>query len=169
MNKLSGLIVILLTFFSSICFASSVTYETSTGAIFTQVDSPIFGTSWMDPDGTVWSPVIGRFLNQPQAISNDEITDSQAVNACQKLGARLPTLDDFRRLAAYFDRTSDGVLITDKGRVDLFVLFPEVERGSFWASTIELGVIYYMFTKYGSIMCARVRCQTARAQVKCVH
>ncbi len=81
--------------FCQVSFADQVTYTTTTGAVFNQVDNPNFGKVWRSPDGLAWSSNIGQFSNQPQTpIANGEITDSPAANACRQIGGRLPTLQE---------------------------------------------------------------------------
>ncbi len=166
-------IIIFVSFAFLFCqasFADQVTYTTTTGAVFNQVDNPAFGKVWRSPDGLVWSSNIGKFSNKPQTpITNGEIKDSPAANACRQIGGRLPTVQEYLTLTSYFDMKPGGVLISDLGRIDLFAVFPDVRSHNFWSSTINGGGgIFYVFYDNGVINCWSKKCVNANRSVRCV-
>ena len=163
----------LLIFFlliTNICLAD-VTYTTSVGATFTQVQSESFGVAWKDPSGMIWSRDFGLFSNKPQSsILTGEINDSDAAKVCLDKGGKLPSLKDLIRLGSYFEWSSPHGVITEIGHKDLFMLFPSVQHNAFWSSTINGdGTIFYLFYKNGAINCWMKECSEAKSAVHCVE
>lgn len=63
----------------------------STGAIFERDRSnPKFGEAYRDPSGLIWSQIISSSMELPNA-----------VDACKKIDARLPTIQELKNLRIY--------------------------------------------------------------------
>ncbi len=99
----------------------------STGEVFVRDTShPKLGEAYRDSQGLIWGSVVSTSMNQ-----ND------AYKACKKIGARLPTLEEFKRLRNY---------LTDYGRVafnktvDGKEVLPGFSNDYFWSSSTEFGV-----------------------------
>jgi hypothetical protein len=109
-------------------FAADADYVTTRGFRFIRQDSPVFGTAWQAPDGTVWA---SRQL--PDSYSNDAdpaethfAYHSFAMAACEKVGGQLPSLADYSRLIEYFYPPGLGFTsMTDADYRDLQTMFPD--------------------------------------------
>jgi len=120
---------------------ADTTYKTSTGAIFTQVNLPS-GPAWKDPSGRTWSMSQGKFANNAIKTDTDKfVVDSPAVEACAKIGEKLPTLDDYQTLSSYFDWEGP------QGKKDLFALFPDMKGHEFWTSSLAYKIKDVFFFK----------------------
>lgn len=67
--------------------------KTTTGAIYTEINSRPLGHAWQDPRGTLWGDMI---------YDGDHpllLTEDNARAYCVSRGARLPTTDEFSALA----------------------------------------------------------------------
>jgi hypothetical protein len=109
---------------------SEETYTTCAGpswGVFTKIVHPRLGSVWKDPRGVIWSTYQGQFPMAP----NGENTPT-AIDVCNKLGATLPTIEDYRHLAWYFHPDSD----IHQCNVDFKYLFPG-PSGYYWASDSE--------------------------------
>jgi hypothetical protein len=99
----------------------------STGEVFVRdTTHPKLGEAYRDSKGLIWGSVISTSMNQ-----------YDAKKACEKIGARLPTLEEFKRLRNY---------LTDYGRVkfnttvDGKEVLPGFSNDYFWSSTAEFGI-----------------------------
>jgi hypothetical protein len=99
----------------------------STGQVFVRDTTyPKLGEAYRDSKGLIWGSVISNSMNQ-----------YDAKKACENIGARLPTLEEFKRLRNY---------LTDYGRVkfnttvDGKEVLPGFSNDYFWSSTTEFGV-----------------------------
>ena len=115
---------------------------TSTGSVFKSVKHPTFRDAVQDPDGVIWSEVlIGKYRNYG-THKGEVITLSDAVKACDELGGRLPTLEDYTRFQSYFDFENNKM--TAEGLNDLYRIFPDMKPVMkpvmidkyFWSSSV---------------------------------
>ena len=121
-----------LVFVGAFNASADTTYTTSHGDVFTEVQFAEFGQAWRDPRGNIWSGNIGNYTNT--------ITNSAATHACEKIGGRLPSLEEVRALAQYFHTGSQGWL-NDQEVADYRALFPSFLSSSgfsylFWTATL---------------------------------
>jgi hypothetical protein len=124
-------------FILSMSVAHADTYTASTGAVFTQVHGPgSFGQAWQDPSGMIWSADQGKRDNQPiQPDENGIVIESSATDACDQIGGRLPTIGDYKKLMSYFELNKDQ--FTDQGAKDIEALFPGIQDGEWWTSSMS--------------------------------
>ena len=92
----------------------SPTYVTEKGFTFTQVEDSKFGVAWRAPDGTLWSLYQGVSNNIGEVVGIDVasgkdglVIDSPAVQLCEKIGGKLPTIEQYKVLVEYFLRSKD--------------------------------------------------------------
>jgi hypothetical protein len=127
-------------------------YRTSEGAVFTRVSFKQFGSAWRDPEGNIWSANLGRFNFLPDAQETPGKPHSAAMVACEKIGGRLPSLDEYKKLLAYFLIEQPEVWSRD-----LQTLFPDwgilpLNRGEwFWAYSDAGGRLVIGTDTYGDI------------------
>jgi hypothetical protein len=136
------ILLILLSVFSTLSVsAAPVTYTTSKGAVFTQVEGPgHFGKAWRDPSGTIWSSYQGDYSNEEiKPDQNNVVVGSPATEACAKIGGILPTREQYEKLGSYFEltfaaREHDAY----RGIRELFAVFPDKTSPDnfFWTSSI---------------------------------
>lgn len=116
MTRVSSLIVTAVVFVGSTsAFAS--TYVTGKNQTFVSVQDPDFGSTWQAPDGSVWSQYQGLATNtgQPGAPiagsgwrdEDPQMLNSEAVQRCSKLNAKLPTVAQYAHLFDYFSDAGD--------------------------------------------------------------
>lgn len=109
-------------------------------AVFTMVDGPgKFGQAWSDPSGMIWSRVFGLYANE--AMKSDcggKVVESDATRICQSVGGRLPSNEDFLRLASYFETDCCGRL-SPQGLEDLKTVFPDMLANDTWTSSVGEG------------------------------
>jgi opacity protein-like surface antigen len=114
-------------------------YKTSKGAVFTKMQGPgQFGLGWKDPSGMLWGSDQGEFANVAiKPDQNGRIIDSMATEACARIGAMLPTENDYTRLISYFEKGQEPYTFSDKGLSDFNALFPDnrSEYG-YWTSSV---------------------------------
>jgi hypothetical protein len=115
--------------------SSAKTYTTSTGAVFTQVNSPSFGLCWADPEKTLWSSGQGDY---PWSVADlepqSDVAAISATDACVAVGGILPSEPDYITLISHFKQDANHVL-TAQGQKDLYTLFPDMAGHSFWTSS----------------------------------
>ncbi|MGZ3770366.1 MAG: hypothetical protein ACXVCP_11145 [Bdellovibrio sp.] len=112
MTRLFLILIIVLA--SNLYAQAEQTYTTEHGYIFTKVADPSFGPTWQAPNGQVWSQYQGMYENYGKlgdSIVNEhndhEVIDSVAVRACQSIGGKLPSLQEFQTFFNYFNSTAD--------------------------------------------------------------
>jgi hypothetical protein len=141
---------------------ADVTYTTSTGAVFKQVTVEGFGSAWRDPAGKTWSSYQGEFTNT--ALRPDWfgiVRHSEATLACQKIGGRLPSLHDYRKLMSHFEAKTIKVkgakisIPTESAVADFLTIFPDAINPTtdalrtFWTTTVGAGNTAYHFVQAG--------------------
>lgn len=100
-------------------------FQTSLGVQFEAVNDPMLGTAWKSPDGKIWSKAIG-FLKYKDALVE-----------CKKLGAHVPTLEEYKVLRSYFEMRAGLNVLSEKGLSELLMLFPDLKSYNyFWTSTL---------------------------------
>jgi hypothetical protein len=115
------------------------TYITETGAQFLRV-----GDYWKAPNGLLWGKVL-----------TDDYTNvglgSPAVRACEDLGARLPTTNEYKNLISYFSQSNNrNRVLTTEGHKEFNSLFPW-SSGLYTTSTRDAdGVGYDFFHETGN-------------------
>ena len=115
-------------------------FQTTIGAVFKCITTSNGDGAWQAPDGKAWSINLGRFQNEG-LDKNLVVVDSEAVRECKKIGADLPTADDYFQLRNYFERDSVNAM-TPKGIADMQWLFRDMgdksnaNRAVFWTSTV---------------------------------
>lgn len=121
-------------------------FTSTIGAAFACVPSRDGMGAWKDAAGVAWTVKIGRFQNQ---------ADSEASGACAKIGAMLPTYDDYARLANYFERDAKGWL-TEKGLADMHWLFRDMHGANagnwavYWTASVVEGYPHLALTFNGN-------------------
>lgn len=104
---------------------ADLTFQTSRGFVFSQINDATFGLSWKAPDGTLWSSYLGKMANNGTVV-NGVVTDSPATNACARIGGSLPSLAQYQNLLShYFESGTQSM--TDQDRADLYRLFPDMQ------------------------------------------
>jgi hypothetical protein len=117
---------------SSACVEGETTVAPSTGIIFTCDTSTTLKNAWRDPDGIIWSTVRmtvdGAFL---------EASVDGADRSCKNRGFRLPTKEDFEKLASYLgDSSAKGYSnLNSKGDLLLPFLIPFGSDHPLWSSS----------------------------------
>ena len=96
------------------------TCGTSTGYAYTKVEWEKAGEAWQGPDDTIWSDYRGLYTNNGTDDGNTVI-ESEATNACARIGGYLPSLCLFQRGEEYGFRE----------------VLPAVGRGQFWSDVID--------------------------------
>jgi hypothetical protein len=136
-NKFLTIVMASLSLFGSTSFASAeVTYKTSLGFVFTQVQGPgEFRNAWRDPSGAIWSTNIGTYANwaiKPDV--NNVVVDSYATEACASIGGLLPSEGDYQNLMSYFEKP-DGRFVSGQGAKDWVAIFPDMKvESDFWTT-----------------------------------
>lgn len=134
--------MILVVFFSAVSASGTENYTThdSRGkaiAVFTRVEGPgTFGKTWQDPSGAVWSTFQGNYTNEAlQPDQNGIVLESESTQACARIGGHLPTLEEYQRLASYFETRNQ--IFTEQGNKDARALFPDMKgpQGTRWFSS----------------------------------
>mgnify|MGYP001609702433 CR=1 FL=1 len=138
MVKVTRLLVIMGVFsVGSMVPALANAYVTSKGAQFLKI-----ADAWVvAPDGTRWSNNQGQFSNQGPSNQDRLVSDSAATRACNKIAAKLPTVEQYENLKKYFELDSNGYL-TERGRKDMIEVFPDMKKpdgffGWFWSSSVH--------------------------------
>jgi formylglycine-generating enzyme required for sulfatase activity len=100
----------------------------STGAVFTRDTSvPSLGEAYRDPAGLIWGSIV-RLNGQVKTMSQYE-----ADKYCKSLGARLPTKEEFERLARYLTAQKySPYLVGADGDV-----LPGLTGYPFWSSSLN--------------------------------
>lgn len=74
-----------------------------TGAVFTlNLSHPPLGNAYQDPSGVIWGDLV---------IENNRVVQTDASSAeayCESIGARLPSLEEYKNLAKYLGYGSRG-------------------------------------------------------------
>lgn len=141
----------------------STSYTTRSGHVFTRVMNDPFGIAWQAPDGSVWSQYQGLYSNQgnPGSVLNENgdrlMLNSDATKACERIGGKLPLLEEYQTLTDYF-----------MDRDDFLAIFPfPQEKNMFWTANERSGFARYvklpldpfgdaqMTEKKLSVMCRR--------------
>lgn len=91
--------------------AEPETRTTTTGAVYTRDESmPALGEAWRDESGMIWGDIVkdrdGNVLPMNQY---------EAEEYCEKIGAELPTRDDFVRLRKSMGATSNDSAMESDG------------------------------------------------------
>lgn len=97
---------------------------TSIGWEFKRVSHPEFGTTYVAPNGIVWSGILAKNVKRV----------SDAVAVCLGIGARLPTKTEFEHLMGYFplkDPFGERSL-SREGRLEFHSIYPDM-KGSILA------------------------------------
>ena len=116
---------------------SSSRFEaTSTGAVFEPGKHLSLGSVVIAPNGLMWSAALPGIYKNEGTLNGDEITDSAAVKACEKIGGRLPSQEEYDGLRKYFDLQQRGQM-TMEGQSDLQRIFPDMIGKWFWASSVR--------------------------------
>lgn len=98
-------------------------YTTRTGSEFKRI-----GTYWKAPDGLLWGETL-------QHEYTNVGTESPAAKACEELGARLPTAQEYKNLLTYFSKSHNrNRVLSRKGQFEFNALFPW-SFGMFFTST----------------------------------
>lgn len=103
------------------------------GAVFERTQYGGFKTAWKAPNGLIWSGYEGAFANDgPDLPDGPEsvVVDSPATRACQAIGGRLPTLQDYRTLM-------DEIAKTNAPGVDIFRVISNGAVGRYWTATAQ--------------------------------
>ena len=109
------------------------TYTTRTGAEFKRI-----GTYWKAPDGLLWGEVLEH------EYTNVGV-ESPAVKACEELGARLPTAQEYKNLLENFSQSNNrNRTLSVKGQFEFNALFPW-SFGVFFTSTRDSEGVGYDF------------------------
>jgi hypothetical protein len=169
--------LVLMLVFSAKVFGQSapVTYTTSLGYVFIQVQHKKFGKAWKDPSGIIWSSNQGHYPNLTLTAGSDQydtpyttlITDSQATRACAKIDGFLPTVETYAQLSNYFEKTPPeyysaityrGIQrVTDQqftaqGIKDMLAIFPDMQEESsghlMWADFWSATAIKGFYSDY---------------------
>ncbi len=90
--------------------------------------NPKLGKAYQDPSGVIWGSVLSKSMNQ-----------YDANNACKKIGARLPTVDEFRRLRVYLGGGSRGHY--KPFTADGSEVIPGLSHQMFWTSSKEFNLL----------------------------
>jgi hypothetical protein len=132
----------------SVALKSTDIHISVTGAVFKRDTSNSFlGEAYSDPDGLMW----GSPLMEPGRYSpvTKEMQKIEAKKYCEKGAARLPTKNEFKRLANYLGQgIGKYTTLTADGTQQVI---PNLWSDSFWASTSESlnGVDGYIYVFYG--------------------
>jgi hypothetical protein len=123
------------------------TYRTIQGFTLTCVDSGKFGIGWQTPQGDIWGEALcdktyeSLYQNIPRKIANGEITESDATQACEKQGGKLPTTAQYVELKRLFGDSRVGYeTLSPRVYVDMVNAFPDFEGNfatGFWTSTLD--------------------------------
>lgn len=151
--------------------------ETKTGAQFTRVaeealkklkvDTQKFGKARRDPSGMVWGDIARdengkvKFMPQRDVKRADGTVIEGAESYCKRIGASLPSREDFIRLREYMGAKAgsyEGYSPYVKGSVEEEVL-PNLTDGNgssryFWSSWVHpdySSLAYYFYGRYGGI------------------
>jgi hypothetical protein len=105
---------------------TGVRETTASGARFVQVTLdgvPEFENAWRDPSGMIWGDVV---KNEDGAARRFILRDAKRY--CRRIGAQLPTYEDFVRLGEYLGaRGADAAGYTPQ-------ILPNLTYDSFWTS-----------------------------------
>jgi hypothetical protein len=99
-----------------------------------------FGTGWRDPNGLIWSEVIGSYSNidlDGVEPANQEVQKSAATEACRTLGGELPTFEDYRDLIYQLPHTcpENGRCRLKPDGIDAFSkMFPGTRNQFLWSN-----------------------------------
>ena len=165
MRVLSVLIAVSLHLFTTPAKALDNSRRISkTGVIFQKTDAyPELGEAYSDPTGLIWGSLI------PASSAPQGLTPQAAAEACKRIGARLPTIEEFDQFARYLGADSpmgyDPHSVTDKKD-----LLPELSGNSFWSSsgnesnhvndafTGESGMLFYIIWSEETTFTMSARC-----------
>lgn len=78
---------------------------TPSGATVERVDDPKRGLLLKDPNGILWTSSLlaeRPFMSSSPRLAAEQVTPAYAVSICKSIGARLPTLSEYRSLAKLF-------------------------------------------------------------------
>ncbi len=114
-------------------------YTTQRGFVFERV-----GSYWKDPAGLQWGEILaGEYTNAG--------IDSPAVKACEAIGARLPTIEEYDRLMTYFSPSNNrNRILSPEGLYELNALFPWSSGMYTTATRSDNGVGYDFHHDVGS-------------------
>jgi hypothetical protein len=85
----------------------------------------------------MWSAWQGDFRNDAlRPDQNHQVVESQATQACAKIGARLPSAEDYKRLCSYLNLEIYNFL-TQPARDDLHAIFKDMRGHWFWSSSVD--------------------------------
>ena len=155
----------ILGFLLIICAHASATrevYTTQRGQVFKKVPNDSFGVAWMAPDGSVWSQYQGTFSNQGTLASDTGVSvilKSESTEVCANIGGELPSIEQFRTLAKYFEDTTE-----------FQILFPFPEsQNLFWTRDGIPG--FARFAKLSPILdpFGDLTSETKKLAVMCIH
>lgn len=117
---------------STVCVEGETTVAPSTGIIFTCDTSTTLKNAWRDPDGLIWS-TIRKTVNGAFIAT----TVDAANRSCSYRGFRLPTQEDFKKLADYLGESSPKgySILNSKGDLLLPFLIPFGSDHPLWSSS----------------------------------
>lgn len=141
-------------------FANDEKRTTDTGAVFTRDRShAALGEAWRDPDGLVWGDIVknengsARYMVQSSEYMKEigKSLPNRTLGAkeyCERIGARLPSREEFTRLREYMGAQSG----TDRGYSPQ--VLPNLSDRWFWSSSVYPNVsdvAYFFYGRYGYI------------------
>ena len=102
--------------------------QTLAGSMLKRAQLKGFGTAWVTPEGIAWSSYQGLHSNAGTA-SGDIMLNSPATQACEAMGGRLPTIEDYRALMKHFRKPNGG------NDLDSFKVFSNDMIQVYWTAT----------------------------------
>jgi hypothetical protein len=151
---------VLIFFILRISHAASLslpeTMTTASGHLFQKTHSlSALGDAWKDDSGIVWGDLVQDSKGQPALV-----TQAQANDYCQQIGARLASRMEFIQLALFL---GDGC---QTGFDPLS--FPNLEGHLFWSSTFSSAFAHQAYVFHGSTGALDFVNSQQRASFRCV-
>lgn len=135
-----ALLVILGSLAISLTATAEVKRRTFAGYEFTLVtNAPELGEAWRDEAGLTWGDILTDASGHHLLLFQ-----SEAASECEKIGARLPTKQEFERLALYM-RTGKASYCPQ--------ILPNLNVAGYryWSSTTKGIFAYYLYSLGGGI------------------